>query len=122
MGKIYFETEDSTIIEMYEDYRFLKYYKEHILSDIKFLNYYKEDDYNDVLLNHLNKQELKKYMDILVKYKKDTFNFEGSEWYEIYLDFAQTNKGYIYHLFDRCYIELTLRSLKHNLINFYKQK
>lgn len=121
MGKIYFETTDSKIIEMYEDYLFLKFYEKEVIEDLKNLAFYNENDYNDILLNHLNKHLLKLYMDILMKYKQNSFNFHSGEWYLMYLDLAQTNERYIYHIFDTPYISLTLGYLKYEIIDFYKK-
>jgi len=45
MVKIVFETTDDELIEMYEDYLFLKYYKEHVIDDI----------YNNVIKHNMNK-------------------------------------------------------------------
>ena len=45
MVKIVFETTDDELIEMYEDYLFLKYYKEHVIDDI----------YENVIKHNMNK-------------------------------------------------------------------
>lgn len=42
---IVFETTDEELIQMYEDYLFLKYYKEHVIIDI----------YENVIKNNMNK-------------------------------------------------------------------
>ncbi len=47
MVKIVFETTDDELIEMYEDYLFLKYYKEHVINDI----------YNNVIKHNTNKEK-----------------------------------------------------------------
>lgn len=116
MTKIIFETTDENTIELYNDYRFLKYYKEHVIDDIyknviKFNKITYEDETKDVLIiqNHLNKLEYQRYMQIIQS--RD------------YIDILYCQHGafgnyiYKYNEYDPNFIEYMIFGLKHDLKN-----
>jgi hypothetical protein len=61
-----FETTKEDIIEMYNDYRYLKYYSTNVIEDItRNIN---EPTNDDKLLSLINEQEYHEYWSILKKY------------------------------------------------------
>ncbi len=84
---IVFETTDEELIQMYEDYLFLKYYKEHVIVDI----------YENVIKNNMNKGkeffkkfynpiEYNRFKNICHKYGFDEliddYKYDGGDKYE----------------------------------------
>ena len=118
--RIYFETTDIEVIQMYEDYIFLKYYKIEVINDVnnnKIMEldslHYTSEKAQQIYKSLLNPSELKIYLKILGKYYKEAFSyFEYGMWYEYYFEKA-IETGYIVDIIeDHLFINLTLSYLK----------
>ncbi len=63
-----FETTKEDIIEMYNDYRYLKYYHINVVEDIIYNTKDNDNVSDNVIKSMANQQELNKYIAILKKY------------------------------------------------------
>ncbi len=63
-----FETTKEDIIEMYNDYRYLKYYHINVVEDIIYNTKDNNNVSDNVIKTMINQQELNKYIAILKKY------------------------------------------------------
>ena len=110
----HFETSNQNIIEMYEDYHYLKYYKTFVLNELQdvFYSKFTSSDY----LPLLNPAELKTYLSILTKYLKSN---TGSIYTSIY-----NAKEYdlIVGVIDTSLIDVFISNLKHDIINECKKE
>lgn len=126
MGFTKFETKKREIIEMYNDYLFLKYYKKNVINDIN-KNVEIDCKYEKikVIETLLNKFEFDEYIKILNKYV-DLFktNKGYGIMHQMYLEFKEdiNNRDIEHLIIEDCTIDDYIYEMKTKLKSIYLNK
>ena len=123
----YFETDNEEIIKLYNDYRWLKYYKSEVLNDIQtqYDNYdflstglsqeQAEDKIFKNIYSYLNKTEYKYYLQII-----ENHTDLGNKYSKYINWYARADK--IDQLVDTCFIKFTIRMIKYEILHLFGRK